>query len=306
VDVVVVNWNTGDCLRACLASLNASVGVELESVVVVDNASVDGSPDHLPELSTLRVLRNHDNRGFAAACNQGSAMGAAPLVLFLNPDTVVEPTTLARAAWYLLDPSAQAARRGVCGGSLTRPDGTPAISASRFPTLANTASSVVPALGRLLRTQPRHVPPAELTRSTVVDQVIGAFFLVRRDLLDELGGFDERFFVYYEEVDLCRRALDRGWTTFHAADARLVHVENVSARASGGRALGYSLRSRQLYAELHWPVWQQRMLMLLTVFVEIPLRLARSLVTAPTTLPRVLDAASSYLRLIARSDHAAT
>jgi N-acetylglucosaminyl-diphospho-decaprenol L-rhamnosyltransferase len=302
LDVVIVNWNTGGCLRACLASVAAATAsVPLGRVVVVDNASTDGSADDLPASLPVTVVRNDDNRGFAAACNQGSRLGSARYVLFLNPDTVVDPEAPAAAVRFL--DSSEGASFGICGGAVVRADGRPGISASRFPTLGNVATGVLgldrvaPALA-----PPRHLPAGALTRSRPVDQVIGAFFLIRRSLLDRLGGFDERYFLYYEEVDLCLRARALGLGTHYLAEARLTHVGNVSARRSGGRALYHSLRSRTLYAFGHWPRSHGYALVALTVAVELPARLARAVLRGRAAdIGDLGRAAGLYLRFLLTS-----
>ena len=160
IDVVIVNWNTGPHLRRCLESLAGSCGVGLGRVVVVDNASTDGSADDLPRELPLVTVRNDTNRGFAAGCNQGAAHGESELLLFLNPDTVVRPDALREAVAALSGDAA--ARRGICGGSVVRPDGTPALSASRFPTLRNVVADVL-RLPRLVDgSSHRHLGPREL------------------------------------------------------------------------------------------------------------------------------------------------
>jgi N-acetylglucosaminyl-diphospho-decaprenol L-rhamnosyltransferase len=291
VDVVLVNWNTGPYLARCLRTLADSRGVSLARIVVVDNASDDGSADDLardlPADLPLVTIRNEENRGFAAACNQGAALGDAAHLLFLNPDTEVYPDTLVTALAALEEDPAS---RAICGGRLQRPDGTFALSASRFPTLGNVVGGVL----RLPGLVPRHLRPDELRSSRTVDQVIGAFFLVRRDVFEALGGFDERYFVYYEEVDLARRALAQGWTSYFAHEARLVHVENVSARRSGGKALFYSLRSRTLYARRHWPRWQQVLLVVFTLLIELPLRILRAGPGVSPTRAQAWRAARDY------------
>jgi N-acetylglucosaminyl-diphospho-decaprenol L-rhamnosyltransferase len=300
VDVVIVNWNTGPCLRRCLRSVAASSGVRLGQVVVVDNASVDGSADELPEGLPLVTVRNDTNRGFAAGCNQGAACGDSELVLFLNPDTVLRPDTISATVDALSGD--RGADRGICGGRVVHSDGTPAISASRFPTLANVIGGVLHVPGMIFRSAPRHLDPEELVTSRTVDQVIGAFFLVRRDLYERLGGFDERYFLYYEDVDFARRALQAGWTSYYVHQACLEHAENVSARASSGRALFYSLRSRTLYARRHWRRWRARALVAFTLGVELPLRLARTARASRHDRREVWRAAVAYWRFAAGPD----
>jgi len=276
LDVVIVNWNTGDCLNTCLRSLAAAeAGIGLSPTVVVDNASSDGSADQLPATPEVVLIRNSTNVGFAAACNQGARTGSAPYLLFLNPDTVLLPDTLRSVLSFM--EGANGARYGICGGLLLRPDGSPGISASRFPTLANIVTGTL-GMDRAVRrwVAPRHMPVDELTRSRPVDQVIGAFFLVRRSLFDRLEGFDEQYFVYYEEVDFCRRAAIVGVPTYLLTDAKLYHIGNVSAKESGGRALFYSLCSRTLYAGSHWSVTELLSLVVFTLALELPARFIRA------------------------------
>jgi N-acetylglucosaminyl-diphospho-decaprenol L-rhamnosyltransferase len=276
LDVVIVNWNTGDCLRTCLRSFAAAeAGLGLGPTVVIDNASSDDSADRLPAIPGVVLIRNPTNVGFAAACNQGARVGSAPYLLFLNPDTVLLPNTLRSVLSFM--EGARGAGYGICGGLLLQPDGTPGISASRFPTLANVVTGTL-GLDRLVRrwVAPRHLPVDELTRSRPVDQVIGAFFLVRRSLFDRLDGFDERYFVYYEEVDFCRRAASVEAPTYLLTDAKLYHIGNVSAKESGGRALFYSLRSRTLYAGRHWSVAEVVSLVVFTLALELPARFLRA------------------------------
>jgi GT2 family glycosyltransferase len=110
----------------------------------------------------------------------------------------------------------------------------------------------------------------------VVDQVIGAFFCVRRDLFTRLGGFDERYFLYFEEVDLALRARRRGARSYFLKEARVFHAGNVSSNQVRGTRLYHVLRSRLLFAYEHWPRWQAAVLVVLTLSVELAARLARA------------------------------
>jgi GT2 family glycosyltransferase len=216
-------------------------------------------------------------------------------VLFLNPDTVLLPDTLQVAVAFM--ESADGAQYGICGGSVLQPDGTPGISASRFPTLANVVTGTF-GLTRVARrwVAPRHLPAEELTSSRPVDQVIGAFFLVRRSLFDRLLGFDERYFLYYEEVDFCARAASSGAPAFLLSEAKLLHIGNVSAKRSGGRALFYSLRSRTLYAVRHWSTADAAILVAYTLILELPARLLRAMLRLDLReMIAVVGAWGSYL-----------
>ncbi|MEZ0089018.1 glycosyltransferase family 2 protein [Streptacidiphilus sp. EB129] len=291
LDIVIVNWNTGACLRECLRSVADArrTAYTLHAVVVVDNASTDDSMDAVADLNRqpglpLRFLRNRDNRGFAVACNQGARAakdaGPAGYVLFLNPDTVLFPETLDLAVGFLHRP--EQARVGICGGQMVGDGGEFESSCSRFPTLPMALAKTT-GLARLMpgRVPRQRLSPAETGGSGPVDQVIGAFFLIRRPLFDRLGGFDERYFVYYEEVDLAYRARRAGYGCYFLADALVRHRGGVSTGQVPGRRLFYSLRSRTEYARAHWPRRQAWALMALILGVELPVRAVRALGPAP-------------------------
>jgi N-acetylglucosaminyl-diphospho-decaprenol L-rhamnosyltransferase len=278
--IVVVNWNTGDYLRECLQSIVLADGddAEVTRVTVIDNASADGSAADLDDLDLpLEVVHNDSNVGFAAACNQGAEGSEADYLLFLNPDTRLFPDTLAVVTGFM--DSERAARIGICGAQVLDPDGGPAISCARFPTLPvlfGKMTGLDLVLPRLFPSH--HLTPAETRHSGLVDQVIGAFFLVRRELFTRLGGFDTRYFIYYEEVDFALRALREGFRSYFLKEARILHAENVSSEQVRDVRLYHSLRSRLIYARRHWPRWQAILLAVLTLGVELPARLTMAVV----------------------------
>lgn len=276
--IVIVNWNTGDRLGACLTSIVTSRHVHVGRVTVIDNASCDGSATGYGDLPLpLEVIRNAGNVGFARACNQGAAGSSADYLLFLNPDTHVLPDTLARVIGFM--ESTDAADFGICGVQVRDDRGLPTISCSRFPTLRIFFGKMTK-LDRLLPQlfPHHHMTQTELRQSGRVEQVIGAFFLVRRELFDRLGGFDERYFVYFEEVDFALRARTAGADSYFLAEATVFHSGQVSSGANPGMRLYHSLRSRLLYAYRHWRRPHAHALAALTFVVEFPARLAHALV----------------------------
>jgi GT2 family glycosyltransferase len=271
-----VNWNTGAYLRRCLESIRQSDGLDLlvDRVTVVDNASQDGSIDGLDDIELpLEIIRNSTNIGFGAACNQGAGSSRAEYVLFLNPDTTLLRSTLPVVTSFM---SAAPAEIGICGVTVAHADGSHAISCARFPTL-RVLTGKLTGLDRLLPRMfpPHHLAPAETDTSCYVDQVIGAFFLVRRSLFDELNGFDGRFFLYYEEVDFSKRASSRGRRSYLLTETSVGHAENVSTAQAPVARLYHSLRSRRLYALRHWNMWQASVLLVVTLVLEFPARLVR-------------------------------
>ena len=256
VDVIIVNWNAGHLLRECLDSFAtvARDDVTLGNVIVVDNASRDDSLAALEDLFgklPLKIIRNSENRGFAAACNQGAAASTADFLLFLNPDTRLTAGALEKPVAFFGTAGHQSV--GIVGIQLVNAAGDIARSCARRPTPAAMIGQSL-ALDRLL---PSYFPPRFLfewphNRTRTVDQVMGAFFMIRRGLFDSLGGFDERFFVYYEDLDLALRAHTRGWTSVYLVTARAFHHGQGTTHAAKARRIFYFSRSQILYAFKHY------------------------------------------------------
>ncbi len=269
--IVIVNWNAGTQLRKCLASIATSSchlppEARVDQVVVVDNASDDGSADGLalPGIS-LRVIRNRENRGFAAACNQGAAEAAGDLILFLNPDTRLFADSLAVPLAALQSP--EHARSGIVGIQMVDDAGSVARSCARFPTVGHFAAQAL-GLDRLWPQTAHFMREWDHAHTREVDQVIGAFFLIRQAVFEALGGFDERFFVYFEEVDLAWRARQAGWRCVYLAGAQAYHRGGGTTGQVKARRLFYSLRSRLQYGRKHLALPQRLALHIVTWLVE--------------------------------------
>jgi GT2 family glycosyltransferase len=279
LDVVIVNYNSGRQLFECLESVMASPGDErcVAQIVVVDNASADGSMDGVEALGRkVRALRSKTNLGFAAACNLGAARGESPFILFLNPDTRIFPDALAAPLEFMSSPEAEGV--GICGIQLVNETGQPRRGCGRIPSARN---FLYPALG-LTTLSPRLFPGVELAEfdhasDRDVDHVMGAFYLVRRELFDALNGFDERFFVYLEDLDFSQRAREAGWRTRFLAGARAFHLGGGASRNVKAARLFYSLRSRIIFSFKHLALGKAIAVLLASAVVELPLRLVRAL-----------------------------
>ncbi len=269
LDIIIVNWNSGEQLRDCLASI-AQTGPRsiLGRVVVVDNASTDDSLAGVERIELpLQIVRNQQNKGFGAACNQGATEGHAEYLLFLNPDARLQPDSLTIPLGFLADPTQ--ADVGICGIQLLNDDGNVARHCSRLPTAGVLVSQSL-GLDQLL---PQWFSGHIMTEwdhcaTRTVDHVIGAFFLMRRTVFEQLGGFDERFFVYLEDLDFSLRAHQAGWTTVYLADAQAFHRGGGTSEQAKARRLFYSLRSRILYASKHFSRRGAGMVMAVTLLVE--------------------------------------
>lgn len=230
--VVVVNHNTGDFLARCMSSIGSSPGELRVEVVVVDNASSDGSADRAAGPG-VRLIRNPDNRGFARAANQGIASTEAPLVLLLNPDAEVVGGSLSA----LVKVAGERPRAGAVGALVRNPDGSIQPSARRVPRLGEALGHAF--LGPLWRGNPwtRSYTMAGWDRSSEreVEWVSGSAMLLRREALDEVGTFDEGFFMYVEDVDLCTRLRRAGWEVLFSPELEVAHEIGVSTQGQRGR-----------------------------------------------------------------------
>ena len=228
--VVIVSWNVRDLLhRALVSVLREAKDVALE-VFVVDNASKDGSVEMVHgDFPSVRLIANKKNRGFAAACNQAIQESRGDLVLLLNPDTELAPGALVpRGVLVALARfAAEHHSAGVIGGRITNPDGSLQPSVRRFPTLLSQALILLKLhrlFSRLVPLQKYLAHDFDYERVQEVDQVMGAFFCVPQRVFDTVGLFDERFFVWFEEVDFCKRVRDAGFSVFYTPSARAIHV----------------------------------------------------------------------------------
>lgn len=279
LDIVIVNWNAGRQLYDCIRSIaeTRQEGVAIERVVVVDNASTDGSASGLEMPGVpLHVLRNEQNLGFAAGCNQGARGSRADYLLFLNPDTELHDGSLSIPVRYLDDPAH--ADVGIAGVQLLDEAGDVARTCARFPT----PGRAIGMMAGLERIAPGLVPGHFMDDwdhgdTRAVDQVMGAFFLTRRPLFEQLGGFDERFFVYLEEVDYSFRAKQAGWATHFVADAQVFHRGCGTTQEIRDVRLFYILRSRALYFFKHASPLQAGTYFGAMLTVECAARLAQAL-----------------------------
>jgi len=245
IDVVIVSFNSRASLRHCVEELALTERVH---VTVVDNASADGSLQVVSDLE-VTTIANAENVGFARGCNEGWRAGDAPFVLFLNPDATIDPdAVLALAAALERHPEA-----GAVAPRIERPDGSLDFSLRRFPRLRSRYAQAL----FLHRLFPRATwvdevvrDPHAYDREGVVEWASGACLLVRRRALESIGGFDERYFMYCEDVDLCRSLSEAGCPVRFEPSVTCVHEGGASApRAS---LLPVLTESRALYAEKHF------------------------------------------------------
>ena len=271
MDIILVNWNTGTQLTEAITSIAQHHNGLVSSVVVVDNASTDASLARVEALTDfpfpLHIIRNLANRGFAAACNQGAALAGSEYLLFLNPDTRLFPRSLSVPLDFMRRP--ENADVGILGIQLVDEHNHIARSCARFPSSGIFMAQAL-GLNRLpgLRHLNTHMSEWPHDKNSAVDHVTGAFYLMRRSLFELLGGFDERFFVYLEDLDVSLRARQAGWRTVYLADAQAFHAGGGASRQVKANRLFYSVRSRLLYGFKHFASFKAWLLVGVTLLVE--------------------------------------
>lgn len=294
IDIVIVNWNAGEQLRTCINSISQHGAGLVGQIVVVDNGSADGSDASVESLPNVTLIRAGANLGFGKACNLGARQAKSEYLLFLNPDAALYPDTLCTVLAYMQDPGS--AKVGICGVQLLDENGHITTAAARFPTLRVMAGKILGLTTLLPSMFPAHLmSSSDLSESGVVDQVMGAFFLIRKNIFDQCHGFDERFFVYFEEVDLCLRIKQLGYTSYFLKNASAFHKGGGCSDQVKAARLFYSLRSRILYAQKHYS-WIELTALILLTGLELPLRLTQAVLRA--SLSDIRNVLSAYRRLI--------
>jgi N-acetylglucosaminyl-diphospho-decaprenol L-rhamnosyltransferase len=267
LSIVIVNWNTRDLLRACLGSLRAALrSSPLQAeIIVVDNASTDGSADMVAvEFPEVRLIANSENLNYAAGNNQGLQAATGEFRLLLNPDTEVPPGALEALAGSLR----QHPRAGAVAPALVHPDGRLQASVRGFPT----PRAILGELTGLARLLPRsewgayRVHDLPQDRPSSVDQPMASAFLLRAAALEQIGLFDEQFPLFFNDVDLCYRLKQAGWEILYDPRVKVVHAGGAGTRQVRPQAILLSHEGLRRFYKKHyrerlpWPIYAVLML----------------------------------------------
>ncbi len=255
IAAILVNYNAGAELARALRSIADEMAGRAWEAVVVDNASTDGSAASVAEFAPMvRLVQNTVNVGFSRGVNQGLAASTAPLVLIMNPDCRLVAGAVATLRG-VLDARPDCA---IAGPRILNPDGSVQGSARGDPDMLTGLFGRTALLGRLVPFLPvakRNVVAEEAIRSgeksVVVDWLSGACMLARRTALEQVGGFDERFFLYWEDADLCRRLRAGGHHVRYVPAATAIHRVGQSSRSARTFAIRAFHRSAYLYYATH-------------------------------------------------------
>jgi GT2 family glycosyltransferase len=247
LSVIIVSWNTIDLLRDCLTSVSAQLDDKDVEIIVVDNASSDGSATMVErEFQWIRLIRNQHNLGFASGNNLGIRDSRGRYVLLLNSDTVV-PAGAMHTLIEFMDDTPDA---GACGPRLIRPDGQPqAYGFGADPTLGYLARRAI--FRFFLR---RHLHNWNTDVVQRVDWVSGACLLARRAAIDQVGMLDAAMFMYFEDNDWCLRMRQAGWSVYYCPLASVVHLGGQSLSGNPSAHLAYYHSLEHFYRKHYSPL----------------------------------------------------
>ena len=255
VSIVVVSYNTREILRKCLQALYENTrDIDME-VFVVDNNSGDGSASMVQrDFPDIRLIANNRNVGFGAANNQAFSLAEGRYIILLNPDAYIGPSSIGNCISFM----DRTPGCGLCGGKIISPEGRLEPSARRFPNALYKLLTLSGVSGKF--------PDSPLLNrhefggfghdhAIEVDWVPGTFTIIRKKMLDAIGFFDERFYLYYEETDLCLRAKKAGWTVCFIPDAEVMHIGGACSKTrkdkefdnKAAQVLTFRMRSEWLY-----------------------------------------------------------
>jgi len=299
VSLIIVNWNTRDILRDCLASVFAqTTGIDFE-VIVIDNASSDGSAEMVKqEFPQVILIENEQNKGFAAANNQGMRIAKGRYILLLNSDTIVLDGAIQKTLAF----AEQHPQAAVVGCKVLNPDRTLQPTCFMFPSLLNLVLSST-YLYKLFP-KSRFFGRERMTwwdRNDVrpVDVVTGCFMLVRREAIDKVGMMDEDYFMYGEETDWCWRFQKAGWENLFFPDAQIIHLGGQSSKQVR-QAMLIQLRKAILFflkknrGMLHYQLG--RCLVVLFFLVRIPYWIIKGIFAVESR--RCFEMAQAYRRAV--------
>ncbi len=251
ISVIIVNWNTKDLLLACVRSLKEHTREQTLEIIVVDNASTDGSQEALKaQFPDIVLIQNRENLGFAKANNIGITRARGEYLCLVNSDVEIKDGCIDKMAAYLKEHP----EIGLMGPKIYLPDGSVQRSCKQFPSIrAHFCSAVM--LHRIFPGK-RAFAGEEMTwfgydTTQEVDVLTGAFWLTHRKAVNDVGLLDERFFFYSEDVDWCRRFKDRGWKTIFFPEARITHFTGGSSTDDPVKYYVRLCRAKLQYWEKH-------------------------------------------------------
>ncbi len=281
VSIIIVNWNSGSLLKECVESILLYSDGLVQEVIIIDNASTDNSMDLVPINNKINPVKNELNRGFGAACNQGYLISKSEYVLLLNPDARLLPGSLESCCSFMQSNQ----KIAVLGVKHVDDSNSVQPSCSRFPSFIDFISL---SLG-LHQVAPRFFKSPILMldynyeKEGTVDQVMGAFMFIRRSVIGKLQTFmDERFFVYFDDLDFSKRISMQGEISFYNPSITVYHKGNGTTDSIKDVRLCYSVQSRLQYIDKYFGSVQAAILSFVSLCIEPVARITHLLLKRKT------------------------
>jgi N-acetylglucosaminyl-diphospho-decaprenol L-rhamnosyltransferase len=261
LSIIIVSWNVKELLKKCLRSILTQTQNISYEIIVIDNASIDGTADMIKrEFPEVKLVINDRNLGFAAANNQGIKLAQGEILILLNPDTEIVDNALSEMVGYLK----KHLKIGILGPKLLNSDKTLQPSIRRFPNLLDQLL--------ILTKLPNFFPKLiakytaqdlDYQKSQVVEQVMGAALMTRREVINKIGNLDENFKLWFNEIDWCLRSIKTGWQNHYLAQAEIIHYKGQSFSQLQAIKKQYEWNKNLLYYfAKHKPRWQWLVLLL--------------------------------------------
>ena len=249
VSIIIVTYNSLPALDKSLASIQKSDSVDSCELILVDNNSTDDSVsvalDYFPN---AKIIKNNQNFGFAKACNIGAKNASGDILLFFNPDLVIDPNAVDVLTGYIsANPQA-----GAVAGRMRFPDGSFQATCRNFPDMTNIFLSRGSALSKIIPTEKSYTLP-DYSETTEVDAVAGTLFAIRKEIFEKVGQFDERFFMYMEDTDFSYRVKLAGYENYYVPEAGGVHLWGKGSKAGHLKRSYYHHMSVWKYYLKHFP-----------------------------------------------------
>ncbi|MFA4871575.1 MAG: glycosyltransferase family 2 protein [Patescibacteria group bacterium] len=223
ISIIIISWQVKELLRKCLESIYKNQGGLSLEIFVVDNASADGSVEMIKnEFSWVRPMSNEKNLGFARANNQAIKLATGDYILLLNPDTELLPGALGGCLEFM----ASSKDCGIMGGQILNPDGTIQPSVRKFPTFwpIFLLFLKIPKIFKNIKSIDNYLAvDFDYSQAQEVDQVMGAFMFIRKEVFAKIGQLDDDFFLWFEEVDFCRRCWRAGFKILYNPRVKIIH-----------------------------------------------------------------------------------
>lgn len=265
LSIVLVTFNSQNTINNCVNSIGLKSQIT-DGIIIVDNASKDKTIEILKRRfpGRIKLIKYRKNLGFAKAANQGAKIAKGEYLLFLNPDTVVKSNCIES----MLEFAKNKKDAAIVGCKVLNPDGSLQPSSGRFPTISNIIFDRMPIINKIIQTEQIRLKDY-YKKVQKPDWVTGAFFLAKREVFEKLGGFDERYFLYVEDVDFCYRVKKAGYKIYYNPNAEIIHYDQGKSPQRKNFKAKQMRKGFTIYFEKYKPNWYMNIWRMILAFEKL-------------------------------------